>query len=65
MKQHVPLLREDLWYAVGLLLSIIKDDDYENLGNHATKAMGESGLFNLSQVCNRSLSFLFFNYSYF
>lgn len=65
MKQRVPLLREDSWYAVELLSSIIKDDDYENLGNHAIEAMGESGLFNLAQVCNRPLSLLFFNYSYF
>lgn len=28
------LLREDLGYALKQLLSIIKDDDYEDLGNH-------------------------------
>ena len=39
------------------LLSIIKDDNYEDLENYATKAMGETGLFNLAQVC---LSFPFF-----
>ena len=45
------LLRGDSLYALKQLLSIIKDDDYENLGNHATKAMGETGLFSLAQVC--------------
>ena len=66
LEQHTPLLREDSQSAVGLLSSIIKDDDYEDLGNHATEAMGESGLFSLAQVQNRPLSLLFFNYySYF
>ena len=36
------LLFEDSGYALKQLSSIIKDnDDYEDLGNHATKAMGE------------------------
>ena len=26
-------------------------DDYEDLANHATEAMGETGLFSLAQVC--------------
>lgn len=30
---------------------IIKDEDYEDLGNDATKAMEETGLFSLAQVC--------------
>ena len=38
------LLYEDSGYALKQLLSTIKDDDNENLGNHATKAMGETGL---------------------
>ena len=41
---------------MGLLSSIIKDDDYEDLGNHATKAMGEMGLFGLAQVYDRHFS---------
>ena len=45
------LLCEDLRYALKQFLSIIKDDDYEDLGNHATEAMGETGLFSLVQVC--------------
>ena len=43
-EKHPILLREDSWYAIKQLLSIIKDDDYEDLGNHATEAMGEMGL---------------------
>ena len=42
----VVLLYEDSRYALKQLSSIIKDDDY-----HATKAMGEMGLFNLAQIC--------------
>ena len=45
------LFHEDSWYALKQLFSIIKDDDYKDLGNHATKAMGETGLFSLTQVC--------------
>ena len=45
------LLREDSRYTLKQLLSIIQDDDYEDLGNHATEAMRETGLFNLVQVC--------------
>ena len=29
------------------------------MGNHATEAMGETGLFSLAQVCNRPLSLPF------
>ena len=45
------LLLEDSGYALKQLSSIIKDDDYEDLGNHATETMGETGLFSLAQVC--------------
>ena len=45
------LLREDSGYALKQLSSIIKDDNYKDFGNHATKAIGETGLFNLAQVC--------------
>ena len=55
MKGHVPvteecpvLLREGSSYAFNQLLSIIKDDDYSNLGNHATEAMREVSLFSLA-----------------
>ena len=66
LEQHALLLRKDSQYAVGLLSSIIKDNDYEDLGNHATEAMGESGLFSLAQVHNLPPSLSFFNYySYF
>ena len=50
LKKRPPLLREDPKHAIRLLSSIIKDDDYEDLGSHATKAMGESSLFGLAQV---------------
>ena len=42
------LLLEDLGYALKQLSSIIKDDDYEGLGNHATGAMGETVIFILA-----------------
>ena len=55
MKSQVPaieecpiLLREDTSYALKQLSSIIKDDDYSYLGNHVTKATGETGLFSLN-----------------
>lgn len=51
------ILHKDPQHAVGLLSSIIKDDNYEDLGNHATEAMGEMSLFGLAQVYN-SLFFL-------
>jgi len=34
------LLREDSKYALEQLSSIITSNDYENLSNHATEAMG-------------------------
>ena len=49
-KKWPVLLREDSWYAIKQLSSIIKDDDYEDLGNHATEAIREIGLFSLAQV---------------
>ena len=39
------LLREDPKYALEKLSSIIGNKDYEDLGNHSTEAMGETGLF--------------------
>ena len=53
------LLHEDSEYALEQLLSIITTDDYEDLSNHATKAMGETGLFCIAQVTT-SVHFLFF-----
>ena len=45
------LLREDSGYALKHFSSIIKDDDYKDLGNLAIGAMGGTGLFSLAQVC--------------
>ena len=45
------LLYEDPHYALKQLSSIVKNDDYEDLGNHSTEAMGDTGLFSLAQVC--------------
>ena len=40
-----PLLRDDSKFALEKLTSIISSEDYEDLGNHSTEAMGETGLF--------------------
>ena len=50
-KKCLILLHEDSGYALKQLSSNIKDDDYKDLENHATEAMGETGLFSLTQVC--------------
>ena len=50
-KKRPILLREDSGYTLKQLSSIIKDDNYEDLGNHATKGMRETSLFSLVQVC--------------
>ena len=54
------LLRENSKYALGKISSIIGSEDYEDLGNHSTEAMGETGLFSIAQVriCRHS-SFYF------
>ena len=44
------LLREDSKHALEHISSIISAEDYEDLGNHSTEAMGESGLFAVAQV---------------
>ena len=44
------LLRGDSKYTLEQLSSIITVDKYEDLSNHATKAMGEMGLFSIAQV---------------
>ena len=45
-----PLLRDNSKYALEKLSSIIFSEDYEDLGNHLTEAMGETGLFAIAQV---------------
>ena len=63
-----PLLRDDSKYALEKLSSIITAEDYEDLGNHSTEAMGETGLFAVAQVsfarrlCFFSLFFFVFFY---
>ena len=52
------LLREDSKHALEQISSIISVEEYEDLGNHSTEAMGESDLFAIAQVI-RSVSFSF------
>ena len=64
-KKPSVLLREDPKYALEKLSSIIGSVDYEDLGNHLTKAIGETGLFSIAQVrvCRsiaRGFLFVFF-----
>ena len=40
-----PVLLHDSKYALEQLLSIITADDFEDLSNHATEAIRETGLF--------------------
>ena len=49
-KKPSVLLREDPKYALEKLSSIIGNEDYEDLGNHSTEAVGETGLFSIAQV---------------
>jgi len=56
------LLRKDSKYALEKLLSIILSDDYEDLSNHATEAMRETGLFCIAQV-SHAVHFLFFPFT--
>ena len=51
------LLHEDSKYALERLSSIITVDDYEDLSNHTTEAIGETSLFCIAQV-NLQLSTL-------
>ena len=57
-KKPPVLLREDPKYALGKISSIIGSEDYEDLGNHSTEAMRETGLFSIAQV--RACCYLFF-----
>ena len=54
------LLREDPKYALGKISSIIGSEDYKDLGNHSTEAMGETGLFSIAQVRIRRHSSFYF-----
>ena len=47
-KKPPVLLREDPKYALGKLSSIIGSENYEDLGNHSTEAMRETGLFSIA-----------------
>ena len=49
-KKPPVLLREDPKYALGKFSSIIGNEDYEDLGNHSTEAIGETSLFSIAQV---------------
>ena len=49
-KKPPVLLHADPKYASEKLLSIITSKDYEDLGNHSTEAIGETGLFSIAQV---------------
>ena len=51
------LLREDSKHTLEQISSIISAEDYEDLGNHYMKAMGESSLFAIAQV-NRPVTFV-------
>ena len=54
------LLHEDPKYALEKFLSIIGSEDYEDLGNHSTEAMGETGLFSIALVnVHRALARLY------
>ena len=44
------LFREDSKHALEQISSIISTEDYEDLENHSTEAMGESDLFAVAQV---------------
>ena len=60
LKKPLVLLREDSNHALEQISSIISAEDYEDLGNHSTEAMGESGLFAVAQVI-RPVTFLSVN----
>ena len=50
LKKPPVLLHEDSKHTLEQIPSIISTEDYEDLGNHSTEAMGESGLFAVAQV---------------
>ena len=57
-KKPPVFLREDSKYALEKLTSIITSDNYKDLSNHATEAIGETGLFSIAQV-TASVHFLY------
>ena len=61
-KKPPVLLREDPKYALGKFSSIIGSEDYEDLGNHSTEAMGETGLFSIAQVRARLYHYHYYIY---
>ena len=61
-KKPPVFLREDPKYALGKLSSIIGSEDYEDLGNHSTEAMGETGIFSIAQVRARLYYYHYFIY---
>ena len=63
-KKPPVLLREDPKYALGKISSIIGREDYEDLGNHSTEAMGETGLFSIAHVRTRRHSSFHFPLSF-
>ena len=59
-KKPPVLLREDPKYALGKISSIIGSEDYEDLGNHLTEAMGDTSLFSIAQVRARCYIYFYF-----
>ena len=59
-EKPLPLLRDDSKFALEKLSSIITAEDYEDLGNHSTEAMGETGLFAIAQVIYARQLYLYF-----
>ena len=57
------LLCKDSKYVLEKLSSIITSNDYEDLSNYVTEAMGETGLFCIAQV-SHATHFLFFPFIY-
>lgn len=49
-KKPPTFIRDDPKYALEQLSSIMTSEDYADLGNHSTEAMGETGLFSITQV---------------
>ena len=45
-----PLLRDDSKFSLEKFSSIISLEDYKDLGNHSSEAIGETGLFAIAQV---------------
>ena len=61
-KKPPVLLCEDPKYALGKLSSIIGSEDYEDLGNHSTEAIGETDLFSIAQVRTRLYYYHYYIY---